>query len=163
MLINEINRLRKLIGINEGIVSSEDINCIMRGYLGAAMWTEGERLDGEYNGNERDSDDLENLGLGRDTFGVDNIESDSLIKVYEDIKKFINMCGNEVIGVAIGEHGCDQLGHDLWLTRNGHGAGFFDRGYDDEVEGILMRCAQGLGMVDLYINDNSLSFSNENI
>ena len=24
--------------------------------------------------------------------------------------------------------GWEQLGHDLWLTRNGHGAGFWDRG-----------------------------------
>jgi hypothetical protein len=55
------------------------------------------------------------------------------------------------------------LGHDIWLSRNGHGAGFFDRGYDDHIEKILMDSAHKLGGVDLFINDDmKLSFSNEN-
>jgi hypothetical protein len=32
----------------------------------------------------------------------------------------------------------DQLGHDLWLTRNGHGAGFWDRS-DDVYPKVLRK------------------------
>jgi len=26
----------------------------------------------------------------------------------------------------------EQIGHDFWLTRNGHGSGFWDRQYDND-------------------------------
>jgi hypothetical protein len=52
----------------------------------------------------------------------------------------------------------------LWLTRNRHGAGFFDRGYDDEDEKLFIDASHKLGEVDLYINDDmKLSFSNEHL
>ena len=31
----------------------------------------------------------------------------------------------------------DQCGHDFWLTRNGHGAGFWDRGLADTGQVVL--------------------------
>jgi hypothetical protein len=44
-----------------------------------------------------------------------------------------------------------QAGYDLWLTRNHHGAGFWDK---PEVWGasadVLTRCAQVLGEVSVY-------------
>lgn len=38
----------------------------------------------------------------------------------------------------------EQLGHDLWLTRNGHGAGFWDRGLG-EVGERLAAAARDMG------------------
>lgn len=37
---------------------------------------------------------------------------------------------------------CAQLGHDFWLTRNNHGAGFWDRGLG-ELGDKLTEIAQG--------------------
>ena len=37
----------------------------------------------------------------------------------------------------------EQLGHDLWLTRNGHGAGFWDRGHDEETRYQMPPAAWG--------------------
>lgn len=34
----------------------------------------------------------------------------------------------------------EQAGHDLWLTRNGHGAGFWDRGLGDIGEKLNDLC-----------------------
>ena len=48
----------------------------------------------------------------------------------------------------------EQLGHDLWLSRNGHGAGFFDRGYDEDVEKKLEDAARLLKGTDLYVGDD---------
>lgn len=36
-----------------------------------------------------------------------------------------------------------QLGHDLWLTRNGHGAGFWDRDFEHKDIFTALARAQG--------------------
>ena len=46
-----------------------------------------------------------------------------------------------------------QVAHDLWLTRNRHGAGFWDRGLG-EVGQKLTQIAQFMGAVDLYVGDD---------
>lgn len=35
----------------------------------------------------------------------------------------------------------EQASHDFWLTRNGHGAGFWDRGLGDVGDKLTDRCA----------------------
>lgn len=47
-----------------------------------------------------------------------------------------------------------QIGHDFWLTRNGHGAGFWDRGLGERGE-RLTRAAKVYGSVDLYVTDDN--------
>ena len=47
----------------------------------------------------------------------------------------------------------DQHGHDFWLTRNGHGAGFWDRGYGPTGD-KLTDLAKAWGSVDLCIGDD---------
>lgn len=47
----------------------------------------------------------------------------------------------------------EQFGHDFWLTRNGHGAGFWDRGHG-EIGRRLTDAAKVYGEVDLYTGDD---------
>ena len=47
-----------------------------------------------------------------------------------------------------------QAGHDFWLSRNGHGAGFFDREASKEVCDALQEKAEACGNFDLYIGDD---------
>ena len=49
----------------------------------------------------------------------------------------------------------EQAGHDFWLTRNGHGAGFWDRGLG-EVGKRLSEEARRFGSVDLVIGDDGM-------
>jgi len=54
-----------------------------------------------------------------------------------------------------------SAGHDFWLTRNGHGAGFWDRGLGELGE-ALTKAAHEFGELDLYLwDDNFLHFSGE--
>ena len=46
-----------------------------------------------------------------------------------------------------------QAGHDFWLTRNHHGAGFWDRGLG-EVGERLTDAAHAYGSSDLYVGDD---------
>lgn len=38
-----------------------------------------------------------------------------------------------------------QCGHDFYLTRNGHGSGFWDRGYDEKISVNLCRISKDFG------------------
>lgn len=42
-----------------------------------------------------------------------------------------------------------QNGADFWFTRNGHGAGFWDRGYPEEIGDSLTKAAHAFGEVYL--------------
>jgi hypothetical protein len=46
-----------------------------------------------------------------------------------------------------------QAGHDFWLTRNHHGAGFWDRGLGD-VGTRLTESAHTFGDSDMYVGDD---------
>lgn len=41
-----------------------------------------------------------------------------------------------------------QCGHDFYLTRNGHGSGFWDRGYDKTIADELCRISKEFGESD---------------
>lgn len=49
-------------------------------------------------------------------------------------------------------HGWAQVGIDFSLTRNGHGAGFWDRGAGDAGD-VLTRSAKAWGEVEVVVND----------
>lgn len=46
-----------------------------------------------------------------------------------------------------------QCGHDFWLTRNGHGAGFWDRGLGKRGDRLSKAC-KPYGSLDLYAGDD---------
>ena len=162
-------------------IEPQNLNEILKGYIVAALWTEEEKLMDDYNSMNATSDDNDYYGEEDETpdeikflrimkdknqrktiesFSREDIEPNSLIKAYQDIKEFIRLAGDEAVNEAITEKGYEQLGHDIWLTRNRHGAGFFDHSYENEQK--LTDAAQTLKEVDLYINDDmKLSFSNE--
>jgi hypothetical protein len=53
----------------------------------------------------------------------------------------------------------EQAGHDFWLTRNRHGAGFWDRGHGLAGE-RLTAAAHLYGECELYLGDDNLVYAN---
>lgn len=47
----------------------------------------------------------------------------------------------------------EQAGHDFWLTRNGHGAGFWDQGLG-RIGDALSKFARIYGEAHLYLGDD---------
>lgn len=47
-----------------------------------------------------------------------------------------------------------QAGRDFWLTRNGHGAGFWDGDYPDDIGERLTQAAEAFGEYCLYVGDD---------
>lgn len=50
-----------------------------------------------------------------------------------------------------------SAGHDFWLTRNHHGAGFWDRGLGDFSD-QLTASANGFDAQDIYVGDDGLLY-----
>lgn len=51
----------------------------------------------------------------------------------------------------------EKSGHDLWLTRNRHGAGYWDRGLG-EIGVKLRKAAHAMGERSLYVGDDGLIY-----
>ena len=59
-----------------------------------------------------------------ETYGAE-LSEESKAKMESDARQFWDRCKHLIEHNAI-----EQAGHDFWLTRNGHGAGFWDRSDD---------------------------------
>lgn len=146
-------------------LTEDDLREIFKGYIECALWTEEENLRDQVKGDIddediEDMDEIEKLihlkGRYEDKnfiqFISDDIDVDSRIKAYKDIKLFIEYAGSEAINEAIEENGHFRLGMDIWFTRNGHGSGFFDHSY--EYEKMLTNAGYKLKSSDLYVGDD---------
>lgn len=98
-----------------------DIDTETRQYAATALWCTS---DESYNTTAGLSSDcsLESAG-----FTVDDIAPEALKAMREDVADFIHHADTRALDCWEAELGEGQLGHDFWLTRNGHGAGFWDR------------------------------------
>jgi len=110
-------------------------------YALAALWSST-----HYTGENGDNDEPFDQN-----FSVADISEETKKTMLQDCLKFVaaNATHLNVNNVA-------QAGHDFWLTRNGHGAGFNDR---TEVWGAMTRrqlteSSQTFGTVDLYLGDD---------
>lgn len=109
-----------------------DIDTFFAQYVGTALWSElddaGEPLDGLYS--------------------IDDIPSESLGAMLADCADFIVGAGSDLDDMEPG-----QAGHDFWLTRNGHGAGFWDRGLGD-LGDRLTTLSKPYGSASLCVGDD---------
>ncbi len=100
---------------DRGIITmniTTDIAVMQQAYIECALWSS----------TDIDCDPLDDWAT------IDNIEPHTLADMKQDCQDFYNDMGPEL------EKASDnymQHGHDFWLTRNGHGAGFWDRGYSN--------------------------------
>jgi hypothetical protein len=62
--------------------------------------------------------------------------------------------------IGKGKERWTQAGHDFWLTRNGHGSGFWDRAeiWGEHAE-TLSEISRSFGECSLYIGDDGLIYS----
>jgi len=82
-------------------------------------------------------------------FSVDDLAPATLQAMISDCQDFQAFCKPEDLILQSDE----QNGHDFWLTRNGHGAGFWDRGLG-EAGTRLTNNAHTYGSFDLYVGDD---------
>ena len=68
-------------------------------------------------------------------------------QAWGDCRNFLRAYGDLLKAAGVSH---EQAGHDLWLTRNGHGTGFWDRPeiYGVQLSAELTRAAQAMGSTD---------------
>jgi hypothetical protein len=85
-----------------------------------------------------------------------DLSESALKKIKEDCAGF---CADQrTLDLIDGKE--EQAGHDLWLTRQGHGAGFWDRGelYEGDGGEYLTRRAKSLGECWPYKGDDGMIY-----
>lgn len=96
------------------------------------------------------STDLEGTPLDKD-YTIDDIHPETFSKMVIDCSDF-QKDNSEMIGDSL-----MMAGHDFWLTRNRHGAGFWD-GYWKEDGKRLTEAAHICGEFSLYVGDDGLIY-----
>ena len=82
------------------------------------------------------------------------LSEESKAKMERQARSFWDRCKHLIEHNAI-----EQAGHDFWLTRNGHGSGFWDR-FDNLYLGwgdVLTRVSEEYGEVYIYLGDDGLA------
>lgn len=142
--------------MNEHYSSAMPTEVMARHYLIAAMWTEEENLKGCTELGATTQEDARNecarfLDLAR-----------SIIQLSAGkVENYGSHLDNDTEYPQF-----SQMGHDLWLTRNGHGTGFWDRKELCDVvlpDGsnlgeALSNVARSMGNQYLYANDDGLLY-----
>ena len=80
-----------------------------------------------------------------------------IVSSREDVKDFLAAAGDliDVAGKVVAGYNAASAMHDFALTRNGHGAGFWDRGLGAIGE-ELTAIAKGFGSHEVYLGDDNL-------
>jgi hypothetical protein len=119
---------------------SPGIDSFTNAYMTCALWSstgdDGEHLD--------------------KTYCVGDISSECFDKMEADCLKFQEQNHQyfEDLVVVSQSTPDEKAGHYFWLTRNGHGAGFWDGDYEEEAGRALTAAAEAFGECDLYVGDD---------
>lgn len=107
------------------------MNAMVTAYLVCALWSSVTEKDTPF---DQDHD-------------VDDFDEATVKEATEECEKFKRDAVH-----LIEEWSDEELGHDLWLTRNGHGAGFWCRGRSNGEE--LTKMAKDLGEAYCWERDD---------
>lgn len=103
----------------------EQLDEMVRSYIETMLWS-----------SRYDCSDPHDDSTFRDfDYDIEDFDAMTLYSIVEDCMKFLE--GAFAIRVPKFKDGrqadAHMLGHDFWLTRNGHGAGFWDGDYEKET------------------------------
>jgi hypothetical protein len=129
-----------------------NLDNFIHGHMVAALWSSHGPEDKPYA--------CENLD---DLFGIDDISPECASAMRSVCADFAKSNHADLIAYCDRIHRIDDsspedwAGHDFWLTRNGHGAGFWDRGMG-ALGDRLSKAAKVYSRVDLYPGDDGLIY-----
>lgn len=113
----------------------EQLDSFTRAYIECALWSSTD------NSNEQGGEPLDK------NYNADDLAPATLARIMADCEKF-----QVENATAIGTD-AERAGHDFWLTRNGHGAGFWDGDWPDSGD-ELTAISKNFGECNLYVGDD---------
>jgi hypothetical protein len=121
-------------------MNEQQIHYTIGGMLACALWS---------------SVDIDTSEPLDQDYGIEDIHPTATASLIEDLRAFIEANADDID--ASGLTG-EAVGHDFWLTRNRHGAGFWDRGLG-EVGERLTAATRPYGEIDLYVGDDGAIYT----
>src|SRR5208282_5280456 len=117
-----------------------------RGYIETALWSTND-----------ESDPSGGVPLDQN-YDVRDLAPSCLQAMTQDCAKF-QAENAELLAAASEQDGQDDFhqGHDFWLTRCGHGAGYWDGDYPTTGDG-LTEASKASGNVDIYVGDDDMIY-----
>ncbi len=114
-------------------------------YVRTALWSSTYDPEGE-------DTSAESVPLDRD-FKPSDLDPETAVKWRADCNAFLEKVGHLITMETClrGRDPFGSAGHDFWLTRNHHGAGFWDGDWDDSVEQQLEDAAHSFPEVYPYV------------
>ncbi len=106
-----------------------DIDEFTWAYLDAALWSSDDDTNPEQGGEPLDAN-----------YGHEDIEPTTLAEMIDDCREFQERQSKNLVDVDDA-----HAGHDFWLTRNRHGAGFWGGDYPEPEAAILTDAAHAFG------------------
>ena len=117
---------------------------MLRHYIATALWSSTDESD------ECGGDPLD------DNYGVDDLADETLAGMAEDCAEFERQARHVLDKIEDLDYGL--VGHDFWLTRNGHGAGFWDGNWGAFGDELTELC-KPFGECYLYVGDDGMIYS----
>lgn len=105
-------------------------------YIEAALWSSTD-----------DFDDATGVPLD-ENHGPEDIAPETLAQIVADCADFQTAHYDDI------SDDLSRAGHDFWLTRNRHGAGFWDGDYPQAIGAKLTEASHAYGEVNLYVGDD---------
>lgn len=110
-----------------------DFEQFVEDYIACALWS---------------SNDESNDSPMDENYGPEDIASEAMQRIRTDCAVFYT-AHSCIIRLRAG-----QAGHDFWLTRNGHGAGFWDGDWAEPFATLLSEASVAAGGFYLYVGDD---------
>lgn len=118
-----------------------NLDSFTRQYIETALWSSNDESTPE-GGNPLDAN-----------YDINDIAPETLAQMIEDCAKFQADNAND-IGLRYSD-----AGHDFWLTRHHHGAGFWETpDWPKQAGERLTKAAQFFPEVNLYVGDDGLVY-----
>lgn len=119
------------------MIDIHKIDNFTRSYITTMLWAETDQS------NDQGGDPLDANYSGED------IDEDSLERIVKDCKAFQDRAASLLDGLDL-----ETAGHDFWLTRNGHGAGFWDGDYKKDIGEALTKLSKQFDAIDVVVGDD---------
>lgn len=87
-----------------------------------------------------------------ENYSLDDVDENAMNDLWVLYHEFIHNTSNLIEGADLDYY---QVAHDFWLTCNGHGTGFWDRGLGEVGDKLTEHC-KIIGSIDPFVLDDKI-------
>jgi len=120
------------------------LDTFTQAYINCALWSTNDVSD-EHGGDPLD-----------DNYDVGDFDPATLARMVADCKHFQEENEEDITTYLGCRSPVEMAGQDFWLTRNGHGVGFWDSDWPEDVGKRLTEASEAYGEVYLYVENGKI-------